>query len=346
MGLSDAISKAISEINVPSIGPSVTSEASNFLTGTAAGLGQAAIGGLALKAASGANAAASTLFNNLLGSTLSGPGVVSQSVAALDAGLLPGNDLAGVYARSDPLLSFCWYAQLPVINSGSTQQSSSNTPGSSIISTITNGLAGAATSLLKSTLGGSVATASAANLPWYFVEEAALPFRSFVQKSIFREGKERHYPDKYSVGNLRLAIYADTANVSMQYLQAWNNNILTPFSSKTSSSLAGGWGRPSDYKKSIYIYLLDAAKNALIIVEYQGCWPMTLADYSLDGASNRVVNHVDFSVDDVFVNQLALPGGIVNSILQNSVINPLTSAINGTVNSLTSKISSGLSSLL
>lgn len=179
------------------------------------------------------------------------------------AALSAGNSLAGALARTDPMLSFNWYAEMPVI-----------TP-----------------------LGGGAAK----DLPWYFVEEATVPFRTYDVRSVFREGRDKHYPSKYSVDSLRLAIYADTANVALNYLIAWNGAILLPTTVKTAAKQGGGWGTASGYKKTIKINLVNPAKKTLATLEYVEAWPQTVDSIQLEsGSSTRVVLHVTFSVGDVF----------------------------------------------
>jgi len=257
--------------------------------------------------------------------SMSTPGTVSQ--LSNNGGIVPGDSLTGAQARPDPMLSFTWYAQLPVINPGSTQ----SVAGASATSILQN-IASSVTSTLTSSLGGSVATANAAQLPWYYVEEANLPFRTYETKSIFREGRDRHYPSKYSVGDLRLSIYADSQNNAFQYLQAWNNTIITPFAATASAAMGGGWGRPSDYKKPIYIYMLDITNNVLAIVEYVECWPVSIDSYAMDSASSsRIVNHVTFSVGDVFINLMGVSINLVKGVLANPTNNVLTQAVLGTL---------------
>jgi hypothetical protein len=270
-------------------------------------------------------------FASALG--LSSPGT---SAFSTDGGISPGNSLAGASARPDPLLSFTWYAQLPVISSGSTQSSSGSVAGSAL-----SGLAGSILNplgnALSSALGGSVATSASAQLPWYYVEEATCPFRTYETISIFREGRDRKYPSKYNVDNLRLGIYADSQNKAFSYLQAWNNNILTPFSSSTSTSAAGGWGRPTDYEKSIFVYLLDANNQMLTILEYTECWPVSIDQYSLDsGSSTRIINQVNFSVGDVIINVIPVSANVSASVLANPGSNILSTAINSLGSSVTS----------
>lgn len=286
---------------------------------------------------------------NIFNSALAGLGGLAGASAVLSApgtsgapssngGVDPTNPLGGINARSDPLQSFMWYAQLPVISPG-TAQSIIGATANSVI----QGLANAALTGLGSSMGGSVYTATSSQLPWYYVEEVSCPFRRYDVKTIFREGRDRKYPSKYSVDDLRVSIYADTQNTAFQYLQAWNNNILTPFSATSSTTSGGGWGRPADYKKPIFIYLLDPTNNVMALLEYTECWPVSIDQYNMDsGTSTRIVNHVNFSVGDVFINLMA----VSPEFTQGVVANPLNNAITSTINTFGSVLAGTASNLL
>jgi hypothetical protein len=103
--------------------------------------------------------------------------------------------------------------------------------------------------------------------------------------------------------------------------------------------------------------LLDPTNNVMALIEYTECWPTSIDQYSLDsGTSTRIVNHVNFSVGDVFINLMGVSPNFAQSILTNPLNNAITSTINsfgstavGTVSNLfsrgTSAISSAASSL-
>jgi T4-like virus tail tube protein gp19. len=295
--------------------------------------------------------AAATGGLSFLGSKLAsvaGPG----ALGTLGAGMSPGNDLAGIQARSDPLLSYCWYAQLPTI----TPTPAGSAPINQNSGSILGGIAAAASTVvssLASSLGGSVfASSSAVSLPWYYVEEAQLPFRNFSSKPIFREGRDRHYVDKYMVDNLTLHFYLDSSNTALQYLQAWQNAMISPFAANSAATSGGGFGRPSQYKQPIYIYILDVTKSQMAIIEYTECWPTNLSALAMDsGASNRLVGQVSFSVGDVFVNIVGVAQSLVNGVMSNpSQFSNLLSAAGSKVlgnaaASVSSSISSSVSSM-
>jgi hypothetical protein len=274
-------------------------------------------------------------------SVLSSPG--TYGLPSYNGGTDPPNPLGGATARPDPLQSFLWYCQMPVVMPGTTQSSIGAT-ANSVINSLVNTAINSVSTTLGSAMGGGVFTGTSAQLPWYYVEEASCPFRRYDVKTIFREGRDRKYPSKYSVDDLRLSIYADSQNNAFQYIQAWNNNIITPFSSSTSTTAGGGWGRPSDYKKPIFIYILDPTMNVLAILEYTECWPTSIDQYSLDsGTSTRIVNHVNFSVGDVFVNLLGVSASFTAGIISNTASNIITSSISGqTLASASSFLSNGV----
>lgn len=235
------------------------------------------------------------------GASLAAPGTIAEfSSNPLD----PTSALQGAQARSDPVLSFCWFAQMPVVTPNQAQN-----PG--LLGAVQAGLQSAANSAISGILGQAAGTAisGAAQLPWYYVEEANLPFRNFEQRSIFREGRSRHYPDKYSVDNLRCAVYADSSNVAINYLMTWQNAVLKPFTVQQASTGAGGFGRPSEYKLPIQFYVLDVTNQQILSVEFIECWPMTIDPIQLtSGDSNRIRFEVNFSVGDVFYTQIPVGG--------------------------------------
>lgn len=268
--------------------------------------------------------------------SLTGPGNIPgySSTVSSSGGITPGDALLGAQSRPDPLLSFLWYCQLPVI--GSAAGTGGAAPG---VSNLSNSLTSALTGIvgaLGSSMGGILPLSNAAQLPWYYIEEATCPFRQFQTISIFRDGRERHYPSKYTMGNLRLGLYADVQSTSLTYLQNWNNTILQPFDA-SNLSLAGGYGTPQKYKYPIYIYLLDPMKNELAILEYVECWPTNIADYGLtSNTSERIINHVDFSVGDMFVSTISLSAELTSLF---------TSATGTTLPSVQNAIGSAISSI-
>ena len=199
--------------------------------------------------------------SSISGINLSGALGLSTS-SGYDSGIDPGNPLAGALARPDPVMTYDWYMELPLIQPP---------------------------------------TGPAQSLPWYYIEETNLPTRQVGVRSIFREGRDRHYPDKYSVDPLRVSIYADNSNVALNYITGWNSLVINPTNTQNAYLFGGGYGQPSKFNRSIKTFILSANKSTLVEFEYTECWPTGMEAIALQSASSeRMVYHVNFSVGDVF----------------------------------------------
>lgn len=278
--------------------------------------------------------------------SVSGPLQVfgTSSVASGNGGVSPGDGWQGINARSDPLMNFCWYCEMPVITS--TQSTAGTNTVSSALNTGISELSSAVglNGIFPITMssgpvtgtagaGGNAGATGQYELPWYFIEEATVPFRVFGTRQIFREGRDRHYVDKYSVDNLACTFYADTNNRSLDYLLAWNSNVLTPFTGASSITDGGHFGRPSQYKQVIRFYFLSVAKQQVAMVEYTECWPVSMDAIGLaSDSSERLQYRVSFSVGDVFVTTFSVDPSAVAAIAQNPQLFPIT--ISGAVDTI------------
>lgn len=218
----------------------------------------------------------SSLLNELgsmFGTKLSS--ALSLGVTSSSNGIAPGDNLAGMQARSDPLLGINWYAEMPVITDVYSRRS---------------------------------------EMPWYYVEEANPPFRTYETTPIFREGKMRNYPGKSSIDSLRLGFYTDIDNVTMEYVDRWSNAIV-PQTTKTTRAYERGMygsaqgnmtGTKSGYKQDINIYLTAPNSRWVVRLTYVGCWPVSTDSYTLESnGSTRIITSVSFSVDDLIIARRA-----------------------------------------
>lgn len=205
---------------------------------------------------------------------------LSSAGGSLTGGGSAVNTLQGALDRADPVLSFQWYCDLPAV----------------------------------APVGGTPV-----QLGWNYVEEVQTAFRNFDVRAVYAQGRNRHYASTYSLDNLNLTFYADIANQSINYLQAWEGAILAPFSSQNASR-GGGFGRPGGYKKPIKVYLVAPNKSLVLTLEYIECWPTNTASLQLNSdSSNRLTFNVPFSCGDVFVEAF----GINNNVAGGSLLNRL-----------------------
>lgn len=198
------------------------------------------------------------------------------------------NTLQGALGRADPMLSFQWYCELPTITPVDGQPT---------------------------------------NLDWSYVEEATPSFRTYATRQIYGSGRSHTVASAYSVDTLRLNFYADIANKSLQYLLAWDGAILAPFGIGA-ASIGGGFGRPSDYWKPIRLYLVDASKSLVLMIEYSECWPTNIDQLQLDSqSSTRLTYNVSFSAGDVFMTAF----GVNRNTSGQSLLDALKSTVKDTV---------------
>lgn len=226
--------------------------------------------------------------SDVMGTLSSVFGLSSGGSIGGGAGAESTNTLRGALERADPMLSFDWYCDLPVV-----------TP-----------------------LNGQPYS-----LGWNYVEEASTPFRQWESRSVFAQGRDRHYASKYSLDGLRLTFYASVDGAALRYLDAWQRTLL-PGGGDPADATAGGMGRPGGtygYKKPIDIYLVAPDKQLVARLSYIECWPIGLDALALDSASsNRLTFQVNFSAGDVRIQLFRLndnnPGASLLSSLTSGAV--------------------------
>ncbi len=215
----------------------------------------------------------------------------SNSGGGVGGGGGPVNTLQGALGRPDPMMSFLWYCDLPVV-----------TP-----------------------IGGAPT-----GLSWEYVEEATPGFRTYDARGVYSGGRQRHFVGAYNVESLRLNFYADVGNNSLKYLMSWDGAVMKPTTSSNATSQQGGFGRPSDYMKTIKIYLLDPTKMLVATLEYTECWPTNLEGLHLDsGSSTRLTYNVSFSTGDVFATLYGINQNLSGQALLSSLEGLAVNAIKG-----------------
>jgi hypothetical protein len=150
-------------------------------------------------------------------------------------GVALGDAFAGINARGDAVQNWCWYCLLPSMENDSALSFGGISP--------------------------------AISLPWYYVPSANMPRRKIATESTQANAHMRHYPQSYSVDNLSLGLFMDTTGKAQQYLEAWASKVLDNRDPANTEN-QGRWGLPADYKKDIYIVLLDTVHRQMMNVKY------------------------------------------------------------------------------
>lgn len=183
----------------------------------------------------------------------------SVGLTASGGSRAPGDAHGGINARGDALQNWCWYALLPDISDG-----------------------GIVTSL-----------------PWYYAQTATLPRRLIQSDSANFNGHPVHFPESYSVDQLRLGLFMDTTNRAQAWLAAWEGLVLGN-DDPTNPRNHGMWGLPADYKKTIDIVILNTERREMLNVKYINAWPsQPEAQELVSGSGEAMVQNVSFMVEDV-----------------------------------------------
>lgn len=242
---------------------------------------------------------------------LQGPGDALDAIGATgSAGL--GDALGGINARSDALQTWNWYCVPPPITNSS--------------------------AISLGSIGGTNLTSSAM-LPWYYVQTANLPFRTFQPDTIQRNGHAVIYPESYSVENLTLGLFMDSSSKSMSYISAWQGLVMANQNPKNPTN-QGLWGRPSQYKKDIQVVLLSVARQQILKFRYINCWPLSVGTLSaVPGGSDIFIADVTFAVEDVDIT-ISNDQGLINNLI-NSAEGYAMGALSGVTSGFLNNLSSG-----
>ena len=210
----------------------------------------------------------------------------------------PGNDFAGINARSDAIQNWCWYCLMPSIQGQTTS----------------------------------------ASLPWYYVQKANLPLRTFDRDTVKRNGHDVHYAEGYKVGDLSLEFFMDSSNASQLYLYAWQSLILGNANPAVAAN-QGLWGLPAAYKKTINVVVLSMDKKILLNVKYLNCWPVDPSALDLvSGSAEAMSQPITFAVEDVSI-EIHNTQGTIQSLI-NSTVSTVGNALNSLQGAAVSSIQS------
>lgn len=127
-------------------------------------------------------------------------------------------------------------------------------------------------------------------IDWYYIDALQTPSLNFEPQTVFRNGKMQHYAGPVSVNNLDITLYTDASGASMKFASSWFNSVF--------DNNSGNYRLPKDYKKDVYVYLYDAARQTLCEFKFFGCFPTSWGSYSLESASaSPIPTTLELTVD-------------------------------------------------
>ena len=179
-------------------------------------------------------------------------------------------------------------------------------------------------------------------LDWYYINSIQTPSIQIETKSVFRAGKLQHYAGTLSVGNINVILYTDSGGKTLKFVSSWINSVY--------DNQTGNYRLPKDYKKDIYVYLLDTTRAIVCQFKFFGCTPTDWASYGLQsGAAEPLHTTLDLTVDSF---SLGSDAGPINSQLgllsQNETLSGIGAGINtgNAFNSILPSLSGGIGNLL
>ena len=267
--------------------------------------------------ANGKNSLSLLAQGNLEGAVsnlLAAPGE-ALNAAITGSAASPGDGLGGINARGDAIQNWCWYCTLPPVTSSS-----------------------ALSFDLGISLLGNIGPLIA--LPWYYVQTANVPARTFATDSIQRNGHAIHFPESYSVDDLTLGLFMDTTGKAWQYINAWQGLVMANQDPKYAGN-QGMWGLPAQYKKDIKITILSVDRKQMLSVRYINCFPKNPAPLELvSSSSEALVVNVNFAVEDVYIS-VSNDKGLISNLLDTAkgyALGALSNVGSSIVNNITSRI--------
>ena len=147
-------------------------------------------------------------------------------------------------------------------------------------------------------------------LPWYYVDEITIPLANFASTQKYINGREVKYADMFSVNTCTAKIYSDVSGMAFNYSDHWCKSVYRD------DNL---YQMPSEYKKDVWIFILDITRQVVMNVQLIGVWPSAWADYQLVGNSAaHLETSLTLSVDDFKMNYSDDPEDIAAKITRST----------------------------
>ncbi len=145
-----------------------------------------------------------------------------------------------------------------------------------------------------------------------FIQSITTPSIRYDQQSRFENGKMRHYAGFMTVDDLQMTIYTDVSGVAINTAARWIRSI---------RDTEGVYTLPSQYKKTVILYLLDVNDRIITEISYKGCWITSWGSYSLDyNGANIIATDLTLSVDDFAIREMD-SGNTANGPQQDADLN-------------------------
>ena len=133
------------------------------------------------------------------------------------------------------------------------------------------------------------------SINWAYLDTIQTPSITIEPKTVFRGGTMKHYAGPISMDSMNISLYSDSTGRAMKLASSWLSSVY--------DNEYGNYKRPFEYKKQIWIYLFDSARNTVCLMKFYGCFPTSWASYGLEnGGANPLPTTMTISVDSVSID--------------------------------------------
>lgn len=130
---------------------------------------------------------------------------------------------------------------------------------------------------------------------WAYLDTIQTPSITIEPRSVFRGGTMKHYAGPISVDSMNITLYTDSNGDALKLASSWMASVY--------DNEFGNYKKPSEYKKQIWLYMFDAARQTVCLMKFYGCFPTSWGSYSMEGSgSSPVPTTMTLSVDSVSID--------------------------------------------
>jgi len=126
-----------------------------------------------------------------------------------------------------------------------------------------------------------------------YIESLSAPSMSFDQKVVFRDGTNYNYAGTKSIGQMTIGLHMDSTGSAMKLASSWVESVY--------DSPTGTFMTPSNYKKTVKLFVHDAKRGVIACFYFLGVWPINWNPNTWDQSQNNSLLNLSLSVDCMFV---------------------------------------------
>ena len=133
-------------------------------------------------------------------------------------------------------------------------------------------------------------------LDWYYINAIQTPSLQIGTNPVFRAGKMSNYADVLSVADINVSFFTDAQSKTLKFASSWFSSVY--------DNESGNYRLPREYKKDVYLYMLDPAMKEIALFKFLGCFPTSWNSYTLKGGqASLLTTTMDLAVDSFSIGE-------------------------------------------